>query len=248
MTLTLRIICFWVAASQASRAALCLGGAHHFENWEFVCCFYWCKTKNLSPFGSQSATGTVPFGRSPTLWARTMLLTPKVSLKACPWSPRVAACQLAQARSFQQFKALFDNSTARFTLGVSCTNGLFKLTSGKKVCLTNGRLFLRGLDDNKGGAWPYVGDYMDDCPVAFWKRKLQVHLDQLLSSNNLVDKPLSSHLAMVGFGSLVHETITKSKVLILDLNGDSLDNHDVPIRGCLDRRWRRLAAHKTVSP
>jgi hypothetical protein len=136
-------------------------------------------------------------------------------------------------------------------LEVSTVNGIVKMTipNGYECRLSAGLLSLLGLDDY---GWLDAGIYVGDRPLDFsYPKALYIHLDQLSTTNNMVDGAPSSLLAIIpmslkGFGEvntiyysnpefrlLQCGTIDELKLRITDSYGQSIDNHGLPFTAVL---------------
>lgn len=151
--------------------------------------------------------------------------------------------------SFTQLKNLIEASNA-LLVNVNKVNGLITLIVGNgiKVFLTDGLLSLLGLDDGLGDTWLDEGTYTGDRPVNFATTKvLYLHLDQINTTSNAMDRSPSTILTMIGLGRhafgdiytlrvehpefkpLQHGTIHDLDITIRDESGKVLDNHNLPI-------------------
>ena len=106
---------------------------------------------------------------------------------------------------FDQLKEVLEGASPHptHTLKVSRANGLITLTvaSGWGVCLSDGLLSLLGLDDGLGGVWLDAGVYTGDRPVNFATRQmLWVHLEEISTTENIVDGASSTLLTSIGLG------------------------------------------------
>ena len=151
---------------------------------------------------------------------------------------------------FKRFKDIMESVGDFGTLEVNKENGLVNLTvaNGQLVYLTDGLLSLLGLDDRLGGRWLNEGVYIGDRPINFSAKKLlYVYLDQINTSNNIIDGTSSNLLSCIGLNChsygdintihfehpeyklLQNSTINEWKITIKDENDNVLDNHDLPI-------------------
>jgi hypothetical protein len=125
---------------------------------------------------------------------------------------------------------------------------------GMEVQVSDGLLTLLGLDDGLGGKTLDAGTYTGDRPVNFARTKtLNVHLEQVKTSQNVINGAPSTLLATVGLGRrqffgavntlrfehpefkhLEDGTISELRVVIRDDQGQYLDNHDLPISSTLE--------------
>ena len=141
------------------------------------------------------------------------------------------------------------------TLSVSKENGLINLTVGgnSEVLFTDGLLRLLGLDDGLGGQWLGAGIYTGDRPVNFasWKM-LNLHLEQVSTTDNMVDGTPATLLTSIGVGRhafgdihtirvehpeykrLQCGTVDELKVVVRGDNGEFLDNHNLSITVTLE--------------
>ena len=140
--------------------------------------------------------------------------------------------------------------SATHTLEVNKVNGLITLAvaSGRGVLLSDGLLTLLGLDDGLGGVWLNAGVYTDDRAINFATRQmLWIHLGELNTAENIVDRDPSTLLTSIGlvchaFGDigtvrvecpeykrLRVDTVSELKVSIRDASGKAISNHDLPI-------------------
>ena len=152
--------------------------------------------------------------------------------------------------SFNLLKDFIEMSGINGSLEVSKTNGriTFTVPGGQEVKLTDGLLALLGLDDGLGGQWLDAGSYSGDHPVNFAPTKtLNIHLDQVNTTQNIVDGAPSTLLTRVGierqvfgdihmariehpeFKCLQEGTIGELKITVRDDNGKIVDNHNLPI-------------------
>ena len=145
---------------------------------------------------------------------------------------------------------------ASHTLTVCGENGLITLTvaPGWAILLSDGLLALLGLDDGLGGVWLDAGVYMGDRPVNFATRQmLWVHLEEINTTENIVDGAPSTLLAGIGLGRhafgdintvrmecpeykrLRDGTVGELKVSIRDASsGKAISNQDLPIHVTLE--------------
>ncbi len=151
---------------------------------------------------------------------------------------------------FTQLKDLIEAGSGNVTLEVSKVNGLITLTvgAGWEISLTDGLLFLLGLDDGLGGQWLNVGSYNGDRPVNFATMKVvRVHLEQINTIDNVVGGAPSTLLACVGiechsfrdvhtvrvehleYKRLRNGSVGELKVTVRDETEKVIDNHDLPI-------------------
>ena len=133
-------------------------------------------------------------------------------------------------------------------LTVSSTTGLISMTTLCPYRLSDRLLEMLGLDDGLDGQWLQPGTYTGDRPVNFFETKvLCVHLEEINTTDNLVDGTRSTLLASVGVGCpsfgdvqtiyinnpeykrLSCGTLSKMKISIKDVFGKSIDNHQLPI-------------------
>ena len=71
-----------------------------------------------------------------------------------------------------------------------------------------------GLDDILGGQWLCAGIYTGDRPVNFAKSKeLRLHLEQLNTTDNLVDGAPSTLLSSIGVGCRVFGNIETARIM-----------------------------------
>ena len=106
---------------------------------------------------------------------------------------------------FDRLKEVLEGASPRptHTLKVGRANGLITLTvaPGWGVCLSDGLLSLLGLDDGLGGVWLDAGVYTGDRPVNFATRQmLWVHLEEISTTENIVDGAPSTLLTSIGLG------------------------------------------------
>ena len=144
--------------------------------------------------------------------------------------------------------------TAGADLTVSRESGLITLTveENSEVLFTDGLLHLLGLDDGLGGEWLGVGIYTGDRSVNFAKSgALRVHLEQLSTTENVLDGAPSTLLTTVGIGrhaygdietvriahpefkQLQAGSISELKVVVRDDTGLQMVNH-LPISVTLE--------------
>ena len=145
---------------------------------------------------------------------------------------------------------------ARHTLAVSRESGLITLEVAPErgICLSDGLLALLGLDDGLGGVWLDAGVYTGDRPVNFATRQmLWVHLEEINTTENIVDGAPSTLLTGIGLGRhafgdintvrmecpeykrLRDGTVDELKVSIRDASsGKAISNQDLPIHVTLE--------------
>jgi hypothetical protein len=139
-------------------------------------------------------------------------------------------------------------------LKVNTVNGVIKMLvpPGYQYKLSTGLLSVLGLDDE---GWLDSGTYVGDRPVEFsYPKALHIHLDQLSTTNNLVNGAPSTLLGIIpmshnGFGEVNTKyynnpelrplqcgTIHELKLRITDTYGRSIDNHGLPFTVVLELR------------
>ena len=152
--------------------------------------------------------------------------------------------------SFSELQKFLENAITGIHLQVSDSSGLIELTIdlGWEIQLTDGLGGILGLDDGLGGVWLEEGEYHGDRPVDFTPTKsLQIHLEQISTSNNYMNGSPSNLLALVEiectrfgttnalhfdfptFKHLMRGTAHELKVTVRDDRGRILDNHNLPI-------------------
>ena len=151
---------------------------------------------------------------------------------------------------FNQLKEIIESVGSFGTIEINKNNGLITLTvaNNQELLLTDGLLSVLGLDDGRNGEWIDNGIYIGDSPVNFATRKvLYVHLDQINTTDNIVDGMPSNLLTSIGLGChsfgdiatirvehpeykrLQNGTISELKITIKDEYGNIINNHDLPI-------------------
>ena len=152
--------------------------------------------------------------------------------------------------SFSQLSEIIQRAgPGNTSLKVNETNGIISMETKQEVLLTHKLLQLLGLDDGLGRKWlGRNGIYIGDRPVNFSKTKvLCVHLEEINTTNNLVNGTRSTLLASIGLGcpsfgdvntvyvnnpeykQLKDGTLSELKVTIKDEFGKCIDNHQLPI-------------------
>ena len=142
------------------------------------------------------------------------------------------------------------------TLSVDPTNGIAALVvaTGYEILLSDGILALLGLT----GQWLHAGTYRGDRPVDFTGAlaALNIHLDQINSTFNIVNGASSNLLASIGgpacyykfgdirtvwiehpeFKRLQEGAVSELKLTVRDGNGGIVDNHNLEIAAVLEIR------------
>ena len=157
---------------------------------------------------------------------------------------------------FSMLQSLIESADPTTSLVVNPVNGIANLivAAGHEIILTDGLLDLLGFDD-LSGQWLTAGSYAGDRIINFMGvGALNVHLDQMNSTYNVVDGASSNLLATIGlcdckfgdirtirfehpeFKRLQEGTISELKVTIRDINGDIIDNHNLEIQAILEIR------------
>lgn len=155
--------------------------------------------------------------------------------------------------SFDQLKEIFDN-VEQVTLDVNEVNGNITLTIDRNyaIDISDDLLEIMGLDDR---GTLTTGVYTGDRPINFSGHKiLNVHLEQISTTGNMVDGVPSTLLTSIGIGEhsfgdvktitfdnpafkkLQNGTIHELNISFKDENNDILNNHDLPIYITLEFR------------
>ena len=151
-------------------------------------------------------------------------------------------------------QSLIESADPTTSLVVNPVNGIVNLVVavGHEILLTDGLLDLLGFDE---GLWLGAGSYTGDRIINFTGvGVLNVHLDQMNSTFNVVDGASSNLLASIGlcdckfgdirtvrfehpeFKRLQEGAISELKVTIRDVNGNIIDNHNLEIQATLEIR------------
>jgi len=154
--------------------------------------------------------------------------------------------------SFSLLCDVLEGSSLGVSLKVKKASGRITLIipDGWELQLTAGLRSLLGLND---AGWLNAGAYIGDRPVSFTTVKaLHIHLDQVNSYYNTLDKAPSTLLTIVGvkcpsfghietvsfqhpeFKRLNRGTVHELKVSVHDDTGQLIDNHDLPISVVLE--------------
>ena len=157
---------------------------------------------------------------------------------------------------FSMLQSLIESADPTTSLVVNPVNGIANLivATGHEILLTDGLLDLLGFD-GLSGQWLGAGSYAGDRIINFTGvGALNVHLDQMNSTFNVVDGASSNLLASIGlcdckfgdirtarfehpeFKRLQEGTISELKVTIRDVNGNIIDNHNLEIQATLEIR------------
>ena len=157
---------------------------------------------------------------------------------------------------FSMLQSLIESADPTTSLVVNPVNGIANLivAVGHEILLTDGLLDLLGFD-GLSGLWLGAGSYAGDRIINFTGTgALNVHLDQMNSTFNVVDGASSNLLATVGlcdckfgdirtvrfehpeFKRLQEGTISELKITIRDIKGSIIDNHDLEIQAILEIR------------
>ena len=143
---------------------------------------------------------------------------------------------------------LSDNITG-LSLDVNKATGYVGIVvpQGTEVNFGDNLRHLLGLDDE---GWLTAGKYIGDRPVDFMPQKaLYIHLDQLSTTNNVMDGAPSTLLGIVPIGldtfgtstfsnpefkQLKSGAISELTVHILDRKGTIVNNHNLPVVATLE--------------
>ena len=157
---------------------------------------------------------------------------------------------------FSMLQSLIESADPTTSLVVNPVNGIANLVvaAGHEILLTDGLLDLLGFD-GLSGLWLAAGSYDGNRIINFaGVGALNVHLDQMNSTYNVVNGASSNLLASIGlcgckfgdirtarfehpeFKRLQEGTISELKVTIRDINGGIIDNHSLEIQAILEIR------------
>ena len=157
---------------------------------------------------------------------------------------------------FSMLQSLIESADPTTSLVVNPVNGIANLVvaAGHEILLTDGLLDLLGFD-GLSGLWLAAGSYEGDRIINFaGAGALNVYLDQMNSTYNVVNGASSNLLASIGicdskfgdiraarfehpeFKRLQEGTISELKVTIRDINGDIIDNHSLDFQAILEIR------------